>query len=237
MKYRCLIVDDEPLALDLLETHISVIEELELIGRCSNALEAPAFLRQYEVDILFLDIQMPMISGIEFIKTLSNPPKIIMTTAYKEFAYEAFQLDVAGYLLKPITLESFLTTINKVLSSELVHTSSPDNHREFEQPFVYLKTAKKSIKVTLTEIIYIESLKDYVRVVTERGNFIVHHRIGHLESRLPENRFLRIHRSFIVALQKITSYTKTRVEMEEKSIPIGGHYKDQILAILNEKRL
>ena len=238
MKIQCLIVDDEPLALDLLAGHIDAMEDLELAGRCENALEAGTLLRQKRVDLLFLDIQMPVLTGIDLIKTLQNRPKIILTTAYKEYAYDAFQLDAADYLLKPITFARFLKSINKVCGQvqHPVPVTSPDTSW-FEEAFVYLKTEKRLVKVILKDILYIESIRDYTRVITRNQHLIAHQRISQLEEKLPEDWFLRIHRSYLVNRLHVQAFSPQFVEVQDKQIPIGRQYKEQALNILMENRL
>lgn len=238
MKIQCLIVDDEPLALDLLEGHIQALEDLELVGRCENALEAGTMLRQKRIDLLFLDIQMPVLTGIDLIQTLQNRPKIILTTAYKEYAFDAFQLDAADYLLKPITFARFLKSINKVCGQLPSGMSSPATPSPlFEEAFVYLKTEKRLVKVILKDILYIESIRDYTKVITRNQRIIAHQRISQLEEKLPENIFLRIHRSYLVNRLHIQAFSSQFVEVEDKHIPIGRQYKEKTLDTLMENRL
>lgn len=237
MNLNCLIVDDEPLALDLLEEHIKAVKDLQLVGRCQNALEAMALLRDHPVDLIFLDIQMPTLTGIDFIKTLSKKPKIIMTTAYKEYAFDAFQLDVVDYLLKPITFGRFLKAINKVLNQRYFPAPKEEVMPLFEEAFIYLKADKKSVKVTLKDIVYIESCRDYVRVHTEEDAILAHHRISTLEEKLPESMFLRIHRSFIVSKNKVSAFTPSSVELGGKVLSIGRLYKEQVIGFLQEKQV
>ena len=245
MKLRCMIVDDEPLALDVLETFIERLDNLELVCRCSNAMEAYNCLQTHEVDLLFLDIQMPKLTGIDFLKTLANPPKVIFTTAYRDYALEGFELNVVDYLLKPIAFERFLKAVSKVTASDAAratpaaapanaaHTSGPD----YKEAFIYLKADKKMVKVMLADILYIESLKDYIRVKTETKEIISYQKISFLEEKLPTDKFLRIHRSFIVALDKIQAFSATGVDVGKTEIPIGRFYKNEVLQILNQNNL
>lgn len=237
MKLQCLIVDDEPLALDLLESHLEAMEDLELAGRCSNALEAGAVLRQKHIDLLFLDIQMPVLTGIDLINTLPHRPKIILTTAYKEYAFDAYQLDVADYLLKPITFARFLRAINKVcgqLQNTVQVASGPAPL--LDEAFVYLKTEKKLVKVILRDILFIESIKDYTRVVTPDQRIIAHERISTLEEKLPDW-FLRVHRSFLINRRHVQAFAPQSVEINGQQIPIGRQYKDRAMQTLLENRL
>ncbi len=227
VKIKCLIVDDEPLALDVLQNHIANLEYLELVGRCKNAIEALKFLLKHKVDLLFLDIQMPKLTGIEFLKSIKNPPKVIFTTAYREFALEGYELNVLDYLLKPIAFERFLAAVNKALPKDIQSLPAfigTDLH-ESANAFIYIKSDKKMVKALLNDILYIESLKDYVRVVTKDKEVITHQTMNFLEEKLPDNQFIRIHRSFIIALHHIHAYTVTDVEVGERQIPIGRVYK------------
>lgn len=238
MKLQCLIVDDEPLALDLLESHIEAMDDLELAGRCENALEAGTILRQKRIDLLFLDIQMPVLTGIDLIKTLQNRPRIILTTAYKEYAFDAFQLDAADYLLKPITFARFLTSINKVCGQlQATRTAMAEPSALFEEAFVYLKTEKRLVKVVLKDILYIESIRDYTKIITRDQRVIAHQRISLLEEKLPENWFLRIHRSYLINRLHVQAFSPQFVEIQEKHLPIGRQYKEKTMAILLENRL
>jgi DNA-binding LytR/AlgR family response regulator len=238
MNLQCLIVDDEPLALDLLESHIRAMADLELAGRCDNALEAGSILRQQRIDLLFLDIQMPVLTGIDLIKTLQNRPKIILTTAYKEYAFDAFQLDAADYLLKPITFARFLRSINKVCGQLQPTAVNPSGSTTFfEEAFVYLKTEKRLVKVILKDILFIESVRDYTKVITLNQRIIAHQRISTLEDKLPENWFLRVHRSYLVNRLHIQAFSPQYIEVRDKHIPIGRQYKERTLHVLMENRL
>lgn len=237
MKLNCLIVDDEPLALELLESYVKKVSDLELVGACQNALDATNILRQQNIDLLFLDIQMPTLTGIELIKTLSRRPKIIMTTAYKEYAFDAFQLDVIDYILKPVSFGRFLKSVNKVLNWDAGNMITEEQAPLFEEAFIYLKVDKKSMKVILNDILFIESLKDYVRITTTKTTFIAHHRISALEDKLPASQFIRIHRSFIVSKSKVSAFTTSSVELGNSKLPIGRLYKEKVLDILQEKML
>ena len=234
MKLRCVIVDDEPLAIEVIDNYLDRVGQMEVVGRCANALEALEILRREPVDLLFLDIQMPKITGIDFIKTIQSPPKVIFTTAYRDYALDSYDLDAVDYLLKPIAFERFLKAISKVSKNmtNQVLPPSPTSQAN-EQPFMYLKAEKKMIKVNLNDILYIESLKDYVRVKTATKEVITHQKISYLEEKLPEDCFLRIHRSFMVAINKIESYSATTIEVPGKVLPIGRNYKTQVLESLN----
>ena len=235
MKLKCLIVDDEPLAIEVIESHLSKLEGIEVIATCDNALQAFEILQKKQVDLMFLDIQMPKLTGIDFLKTLTRPPKVIITTAYRDYALEGYELDVVDYLLKPISFERFLEAINKVYKTESVFSSSLESPAEVgpQDAYIYLKADKKMVKVMMDDILYIESLKDYVRVKTKQKEVITHQKISYLEEKLPEDAFLRIHRSFMVAISKVETYSAVTIEVPGKELPIGRNYKNQVLAVLN----
>ncbi len=228
MKLRCLIVDDEPLAVNVLETHIANIPSLQVTGSCNNAFAAMDRLKNENIDLMFLDIHMPKLMGHEFLRTLRNPPKVIFTTAYKEYAIDAFELDAVDYLLKPITLERLVKAMNKISDTKLTGISEEHNILENEG-FVYLRADRKMIKARYNDIIYIESLKDYIKIVrVNEKPLLVKQSITSLETVLPPHLFLRIHRSYIVAINKVTAFTNHDVEIDGLEIPIGRLYAHQL---------
>ncbi len=233
MKVRCIIIDDEPLAIMLIEVHIAKIPNLEVIATCNNALDGFEELKSKEVDLMFLDIQMPLLTGIEFLKSLSNPPKVIFTTAYREYAIESYELDVVDYLLKPISFDRFFKAINKYFKAvESKYTTEIDNsEKEQNSDFIYVNVNKKHYKVLFSEILYAESLKDYVQIHTKEKTIITKDKISDFEQKLPEH-FIRTHRSYIVNMDEITAYTSHDVELGALEIPIGVSYKKQLLKIL-----
>jgi DNA-binding LytR/AlgR family response regulator len=238
---KAIIVDDEPLALDVLETYIEQMPNVELVQKCENALEANEALKNHEIDLMFLDIQMPQITGVEFLKSLKSPPAVIFTTAYPEYAVEGFELDAADYLLKPISLDRFMKAVNKV--SEKLGDTSGNNSGvvEMEGDFIFVKADKKLIKVDFSDIIYIEGLKDYVIIRQEAGRVITLQTMKSLEAKLPETIFKRIHRSYIVNINKINAVVGNMLEVTEKGstkhLPIGKNYREELLKIINLKRL
>ncbi len=243
MKIRCAIVDDEPLALDVLENYIQKIDKLELVARVDNAVEAFNLLNKTQVDLLFLDIQMPRLTGLELLKNIFRPPKVIFTTAYREYALEGYELDVIDYLLKPISFERFLKAINKVymlngqMNPNLSMQGSKLMEESYTDAFIYLKADKKMVKVLLKDILYIESLKDYIRVKTSTKSVTAYQRISYMEEKLPEDRFMRIHRSYIVSKQKVEAYSTTHIELANKEVPIGRNYRSAVLKALNQNNL
>ena len=229
MTWKCLLVDDEPLAIEVLKQHIEMVDQLEVAGTCNNAFKAMEFLQKTPVDLLFLDIQMPKLSGISLMRTLQTPPKVIFTTAYKEYAIDAFELEAVDYLLKPISLERFLRAVNKLTKTTLKSQGEAVPPPEHQEGFIYFRADRKMVKLFYHEILYIESIKDYIKIVRE-GNppLLVKQAITSTEELLPSNLFLRIHRSFIVSVNKITAFTNNDVEIDKIEIPIGRMFRDQL---------
>ena len=229
---KCIIVDDEPLAIEILESYVSKIDQLEIAGTFRNAVSAFAFLQQNTVDLIFLDIQMPKLSGIDFLRTLKNPPKVILTTAFRDYALDGFELEVVDYLLKPIPFERFLKAVAKVLHQPAAAAVTPKPDAAAADSFVYFKVDKKMIKTRMADILYIESIKDYVKVKTADKEIITQQKISYLEESLPRDLFLRIHRSFIVNVERIDAYSATDVEIGKHFVPIGRNYKNDEMKIL-----
>ncbi|MCP2043597.1 LytTR family DNA-binding domain-containing protein [Pontibacter sp. HSC-36F09] len=242
MKLRCLIVDDEPLALDVLETFVERLDNLELVCRCNNAVEAYNCLQTEHIDLMFLDIQMPKLTGIDFLKSIPNPPRVIFTTAYRDYALDSYELNAVDYLLKPIAFDRFLKAVAKVTPAEPrgIATSPPATNQsepDYKDAFIYLKADKKMVKVMLADILYIESLKDYIRVKTDTKEIISYQKISFLEEKLPTDKFLRIHRSFIISLDKVQAFSATAVDVGKTEIPIGRLYKNDVLQVLGQNNL
>ena len=231
MKIKCLLVDDEPLAISLLQNHISKLDYLEVVGTCPNALKAAEVLRTTPVDLLFLDIKMPQITGIDFLKTLRNPPAVIFTTAYREYALESYELDIVDYLLKPITFDRFFKATDRYL-----RISAPVNIKVItpsQEDFIYIKNGSKFNKINIDSILYIESVKDYIVIhQKENVNLTAKYKISDIEIELQDKNFLRIHRSFIINLKNITAFTAYDVEFGTIEIPIGASYKEYAFKIL-----
>ena len=232
MKFKFIVVDDEPLARKLIASHASRVESLELVGECATAVEAINLLRTKSVDLIFLDIQMPELSGLDFIRTLKNPPVIILITAHREFALEAFDLDVCDYLLKPVSFDRFLKSINKYFDRASVPIDESNNRVVVSTEFIYLKSEKKDHKVKLEEILYIESLDDYVKVILKSKTLITRENISTLEKRLPDDRFIRIHRSFMVSLNEIQTVSIEAVQVNGKELPFGRTFKKAAHAMI-----
>lgn len=234
MTYNCLIVDDERPALKLLEAYIAKLPHLNLVASCENGMQAIAALQQHSVDLLFLDIQMPDLTGLELLQTLKIKPQVVLTTAYRDYAVEGFALNATDYLVKPYSFERFVQAVNKCLEiitlksnpepqtttkqSDITETSPTENH-------FFVKTAYKMERVEFEDIRYIESMREYVSIHTKGRRFVVHHTMNNMEEKLPKPNFIRIHRSYIVAMNYIEAINGNTVHIEEKVIPVGGSYR------------
>lgn len=236
-----IIVDDEPLALDILETYLEQLPELNLVARCENAMEARAVLKEHKVDAIFLDIQMPGMTGIDFAKTLADPPLIVFTTAFPNFALEGFELNAVDYLLKPVSFDRFKKAVQKCFEKIESNPKSNQDLEEIKQDYIFVKADKKLIKVKYSDILYIEGLKDYVIIRTETGRVITLQTMKSLEDKMPANKFMRVHRSYIVNIDKISAINGNVVELMEKNeikqIPIGKNYRDDLGKVIDDKRL
>lgn len=233
MNLKCFIIDDEPLAIEVIESHISKIDGLEIVGTFYNAVKAFQALRDTSIDVIFLDIQMPRLTGIEFLKSLKNPPKVVFTTAYREYALEGFELDVVDYLLKPISFDRFLQAVDKVFDAVQTPPSHPAPEPEDPQD-VFVLSNNKNVKIRLDEIIYIESKRDSILIKTEDKEVLTYQTITYMEERLPSDKFIRIHRSFIVNINKIDSWSNQEVEIQDEVIPIGRTFKREALKRLED---
>ena len=224
MMYKCLIVDDEELARELIATHLSILDDFELVASCANALEARSVLQKETIDLLFLDIEMPILKGTEFFKGLENKPKVIFTTAYRNYAVEGFDLNAVDYLVKPILLDRFLQGIDKFLAG--IQTDSPMN--KLIADHIFVRSQNNNVKVLLKDVLYIESVKDYIRIHTPAQKWMVKGGITAFATQL-DRRFLRVHRSFIVNMDQVTAFTKQDIEIGTLEIPIGESYKQEVL--------
>ncbi|MFN8241759.1 MAG: LytTR family DNA-binding domain-containing protein [Bacteroidales bacterium] len=228
MKYNCIIVDDEPLAIEVIKTHATAIGIFNIMAECSNTIEAFQALKAVKTDLIFLDIQMPGIKGTDFLKSLVNPPKVILTTAYRDYALEGFELNVVDYLLKPVSYERFLKAIDKFL---ITQASVPGE--KIEEKYIYLNINKNVHKIHVNDIIYAESIKDYLTIHTQSGSIVAKHTISSFEALLPKDHFVRIHRSFIVSLSRIKSFNAHSIDIGNKELPIGQNYQVQLFEKLN----
>jgi two-component system LytT family response regulator len=244
-KVRCLLVDDEPLGIVLLRQHIAEVDRLEVAGECPNALKALEVLREKEVDLMFLDIRMPALSGIELLKMLRRPPKVIITTAYREYALDGYDLDIVDYLLKPITFDRFLKAVERffrvggtgdaaVAAPARAAAAAALTQAGDETPTLFIKSGYRNLRIGLDTILYMESFKDYVKIHTPTGEITTKYKISEMEADLGAGRFLRIHRSFIVNLKHVTAYTASHVEVGSTELPIGESYKELVIKIIRK---
>ncbi len=241
MQIRCLIVDDEPLAQRVVERYMDDLPELVLVKKCNDAIEARDVLFSEEVDLMFLDINMPKLSGLTFLKTLKNPPLVIITTAYREYALEGFELDVVDYLNKPFSFERFLNAINKVTerlqsrqkTAARVPADSPQQPvAQAEEAFIFVKSDKVTYKINHKDILYIESVGDYIKIITNDKNVMSYQSLKKLEDVLPVKYFPRVHKSFIVSVSKIDSIEGNQIKIKDNIIPIGRNYKQHFQEII-----
>lgn len=230
---KVLIVDDEPLAQDILENYISRVPSMTLLKRCNNAFEALVALREHEPDLMFLDIQMPQLSGLDFLRSLAKPPKVILTTAFQNYALESYELGVIDYLLKPFSFERFMKAVGKVNEEPAPQEAAEEAHPDF----FFVKSDKKLVKVAYNDILYVEGLKDYVIIRLTVGRVITLQTMKSLEEKLPSAQFRRIHRSYIVHMGKIEALDGSMVEINKQQIPIGKNYKEELLELIGKNRL
>lgn len=232
---RCLIIDDEPLAIAVIKSHLAQLSEMELVASFANPVAALETIKSEKIDLIFLDIEMPVLSGIDFIKNISIVPKVIFTTAYRNYAIESYELDVVDYLLKPISFSRFIKAINKFKTMvQLPIIAMNDVSKEVPlDDHIYVNANKKFIKLEFDDISYVESMKDYVKIHSSNKNVVTKEPITSFAAKLPPE-FLRIHRSFIVNTKKVTAFTKVDVEINETEIPIGSSYKEAVMVFLKK---
>ncbi len=235
MIIRCVIIDDEPLAIKIMQEHLSQLADMELIASFQNPMEAFEFLSEHTIDLLFADIQMPLLTGIDLVKSLVQPPSVIFTTAHRGFALESYDLEAVDYLLKPVTFSRFFKAVNKYKSqNRQVSKIDVNQHKALKEDHLYVNSNKKFIKVLFSSILYIESLKDYIKIHTENQAIVTKDTISGFMDKLPKQ-FIRIHRSFIINRDKITAFTSLDIELGTKEIPIGNSYKAEVLARLKKQ--
>ncbi len=227
---NCIIVDDEPIAREILENHLQKIDAIQVVSTCKNAIEAFNIINSNKIDLIFLDINMPEISGLSFARSINKNIKIIFTTAYREYAVDGFDLKAVDYLLKPISFERLLQAVNKYLNENIkISTDGKDELTLDKSDFIFVRSDRKMIKINFTEVEYIESLGDYLKINLHDKTIITRETITSIEVKLPKNDFIRIHRSFIVSINKIESFTNEFVEINKKAIPISRSYKKEVL--------
>jgi DNA-binding LytR/AlgR family response regulator len=231
---RCLIIDDEPLGIKLIKAHLDKLESFEVVGECKSALKAVEYLRTEKIDLIFLDINMPEISGIDFLKTLSDPPYVIITTAYREYAIEGYELDVVDFLLKPISFDRFLKAINRYCNRTRTSPSTVVNNsgEPDEKKYVYIQDGKNTFKLHYNDINYFEGYGEYVKVITLNKNYLVRDSLAEFEHRLSSDSFLRIHKSYLINIRKILGFSTIHVMLKNTELPIGRVYREKVMKIL-----
>jgi len=234
---RCIAVDDEPLALDIIADYVAKVPELSLVASTTNAIEALATVQNGEVDLIFLDVQMPELTGIQFLKIINGKCDVILTTAYPQYALDGYELNVVDYLLKPIAFDRFYRSVQKVLANKAPrsHQPAPQAKQSETVDFIFVKTEHKIQRVDLDDILYIEGLKDYISIYTPSERIVTLQNMKKMEDILPANRFVRVHRSYIVALDKIVSIERGRIFIEDKTIPVGDTYRDAFYKYIGDK--
>ncbi len=236
LNFNCLIIEDEPIAAEILEDYIAQVPFLHLVEKCDNAISALELLQNEKVDIIFLDIHLPKLKGLDFLKALIEPPQIVITSAYQEYALEGYELNVVDYLLKPIEFNRFIMAVNKLKhpnESELLDNKAAAT---LERSYLFFNVNKKKVKMFLDEILYIESFKEYIKIVSKAKTILTKFTLGEIEDILNKDNFLRTHRSFIVAKDKIDAFTAADIEINKQQIPIGRSYREQVLACLEDKK-
>ena len=227
MKIKCVLIDDEPLAIKVLQNYFTNFTDFEVTGTFVNALEALDFINNNSVDAVFLDINMPMMTGFELISLIENKTKVIITTAFREFAAESYDLEVLDYLVKPIPLPRFIKCINKITTEyNLKNNIKVENHRA--EPHLFIKVDKKMIKINIDEILFVEGMKEYIKVVTLDKTYITHKSLTALSDELPADRFMRIHKSYLIAINKVKSIEGNRIQIQSFTLPIGRNYSKEV---------
>jgi DNA-binding LytR/AlgR family response regulator len=235
-KTRCLIIDDEPLAIKLIRTHLSKLDSFEIAGECKNALKAVEFLKKEKIDLMFLDINMPEIAGLDFLKTIPDPPYVIITTAFREYAIEGYDLDVVDFLLKPISFERFLKAINRYCnrtrSSQLRNGNNSNDTQD--KMYLHIQDGKNIFKLPYEDVIYFEGYGEYVKVITISKTYLVRDSLTDFENKFSPGHFIRIHKSYIVNIHKITGFSTIQVILKTTQLPIGRMYREKVMSTLRE---
>jgi DNA-binding LytR/AlgR family response regulator len=231
---RCLIIDDEPLGIKLIRTHLEKFESFEVAGECSSALKAFEYLKSEKIDLIFLDINMPEVTGIDFLRTLTDPPYVIITTAYREYAIEGYDLDIVDFLLKPISFERFLKAINRYCNRTRTSTSKDGNGsgKTDEKKHIYIQDGKNAFKLFHDDIIFFEGYGEYVKVITINKIYLVRDSLAEFEHKLSPDFFLRIHKSYLINIGKILGFTSSQIMIKNSKLPIGRVYREKVMMIL-----
>jgi len=231
---KCIIVEDETLAQDVIKDHLKKIKEFELVGIYRNALEAMEALRSNEVDVMFLDIYLPGMTGLDMLRSLPDPPLVVLTTAYAEYALESYEFSVIDYLLKPISFERFSKAVNKIKDGRLFSQAGKDQARS-SQDHIFIKSNNKFFKVNFSEITYIEGMKDYLKIHTSEYTLVTHQTMNEMEKLLPASQFIRVHKSYIIALAQIKTIYGNSIELGKTTIPIGINYKENVMNLISRR--
>jgi DNA-binding LytR/AlgR family response regulator len=229
---KCIIVEDEVLAQQVIQSHLAKTPQLELVAICQNALEARDVLETKEVDLIFLDLQLPGMTGLHFLRSFPDPPLVIITTAYAEHALESYEFNVFDYLLKPISYERFFKAINKLLNGRLI--SQPTPAKEDWGDHVFIKSGSKFFKVNFSEIIYVQGMRDYLQIHTKEHRLVIHQTMNEFEKSLPSRQFIRVHKSYLVAVHHIKIIYGNSIEVDQVTIPIGNNYKNNVLKMIGK---
>jgi len=230
---KCIIVEDEELAQDVIRRHLEKTTGFELVGICNNANEATALLKRHEVDLIFLDIQLPGTTGLNFLRTLTDPPLVVLTTAYAEYALESYEFNVIDYLLKPISFERFSKMVNKITDGRLYPIDTKEDAAVLRD-HIFIKSNSKFFKVNFSEIVYMQSMKDYLKIHTADYNLVTHQTMSDMEKILPPWQFMRVHKSFIISIPHIKSIYGNCIEVNKATIPIGNSYKDAVMGLVGK---
>lgn len=228
-KTTCLIIDDEPLAVSLIRTHLNKLGSFEIAGECKNALKAIEFLKNEKIDLMFLDINMPEINGLDFLKSIPNPPYTIITTAFREYAIEGYDLDVVDFLLKPISFERFLKAINRYCNRTRSSMSASNGSGVYEKKYLYIQDGKSIFKLLYEDVSYFEGYGEYVKVITTNKTYMVRDTLIEFERKLSEDDFMRIHKSYIVNIRKVTGFSAIHVLLKNTELPIGRIYREKVM--------
>lgn len=231
---KCIIVEDEVLAQDVIRNHLARIGQMELLGVYRTAPEAQTALLDLDVDVLFLDIRLPGMSGLHFLRSLADPPLVVLTTAYAEYALESYEFNVIDYLLKPISFERFAKAVNKILDGRLYSKASTPVEAK-DEDHIFIKSNSKFFRVDFSEILYVQGMKDYLKLYTPDFTLVTHHTMNEMEKTLPSRQFLRVHRSYIVAIKHIRAIYGNSIELGKVTIPIGVNYKDTVMDLIGRK--
>jgi DNA-binding LytR/AlgR family response regulator len=233
MKYKCLIVDDEPLAIKVVKNHLQSFEDIEIVAECNNAIETDKYLREHNIDLIFLDIEMPKISGFDFLKSLKKQPKVIIITAYRNYALKGYEYDIVDYLLKPVSFDRFYKAMNKFYKQQKdTDLQVFDEGTKSGKPFVYFNEDKTIHKIYLDDILYLESFREYIKVHATDKSVMTKLPISKIEEKLKDHEFIRIHKSFIVSVSKVKSFNSRIINIDDQELPIGRTYKDAVMKVL-----